>query len=241
MPTDPYFGLARLYDAEYDGATGDIAGYARRGESGPLLVAGCGTGRVCRGLEDHRRVVGFDRSPDMIARARSHPRAGSTRYEVADLLDVSLGRFAEAIVPNGTFAFLETRDQQIRALERLRESLVDGGVLTLDLPMPDFALLGVPHTPERLAWEGVLDDQPVRRTREVFRDAARARLRLVDRYYVDGERVATSELALRLVFPHEAEWMLEAGGFVLDAAWGDHREGPVRPGCPRLVLRALKV
>jgi len=47
---DPYASIPELYDLELGDAAGDIAGYAARGVPGTLLVLGCGTGRVCRGL-----------------------------------------------------------------------------------------------------------------------------------------------------------------------------------------------
>ena len=105
--------------------------------------------------------------------------------------------------------------------------------------MPDAALLGEPHTPERLAWEGYVEGKPVRRTREVFREPVAQRLRLVDRFWIDGAYFAESVLPLHLFSHDEVEWMLEANGFYVDAVWGDHRGGPLREGCDRLLVRAF--
>ena len=234
---DPYAHIAAFYDAEHGRATGaDVLGYARRGVPGSLLVLGCGTGRVCRGLEDHRAVVGLDASPAMLARA-----TGTSRYLLGDMRGFDLGPFNEVIVPNGAFAFLRTRADQAACLDAVHRALEPGGAVTLDLPMPDFALLGTPHTEERRAWTGEVDGAPARRTREVWRHPVAGRLHLVDRYYLDDALVAVSHLQLRFVFPRELEWLLEAAGFDVDALWGDHAGGPLREGCPRLLVRATRL
>lgn len=231
---EPYAHIAGFYDAEFRDAQVDVDGYLRRGVPGPALVLGCGTGRVCRGLEPTRPVTGLDRSAAMLARA-----TGVTRYVEGDMRSFDLGRFAEVIVPNGAFAFLPTRADQDACLRAIRRALPDGAPLTLDLPMPDFGLLGRARTPEALAWEGHVDGRPARRTRSVRRFPVAQRLELEDHYAIDGVEVAVSTLVLRLVFPAELEWMLEATGFWVDSLWGDHLEGPVREGCDRLLVRAI--
>lgn len=233
--TDPYADVARWYDAEFEGANADIAGYARRAVPGRLLVLGCGTGRVPRGLAGSREIVGLDRSGAMLARAR-----GFTPVE-GDMRDFALGSFAEIVIPNASFSFLPTRADQDACLRACRRALPAGAPLSLDLPMPDFGLLGRAHSPEAPAWEGVVDGEPVRRSREVHRRPVAARLELIDRFYVQDRLVATSILPLRLIFPAELEWMLEAAGFVADELWGDHAGGPLREGCDRLLVRAVAV
>jgi SAM-dependent methyltransferase len=237
MPTDPYAAIAAFYDAEFAGASGDVAFFARHAAPGPLLVLGCGTGRVCVGLEGTRPVTGLDRSAAMLARA---PATAATRWVEGDMRTFDLGQFAEIIIPNASFCFLHTRADQEACLRACRDALPPGGPLTLDLPFPDFTLLGTAHTPERLAWEGHVEGRAGRRTREVFRRAWQGRVDLVDRYWLDDEFVATSTLPLQLVFPREVEWMLEAAGFWVDALYGDHAGGPLRGGCDRLLVRAIR-
>lgn len=233
---DPYAQIAAFYDAEFSGVSADALGYARRGVKGPLLVLGCGTGRICRALEDTRPVVGLDASEAMLARAH-----GRSRYVLGDMRAFDLGRFAEVVVPNGAFAFLPRRRDQAACLESIHRALSPGAPLTIDLPLPDFALLGTPHTPEKIAWEGLLGETPALRTREVFREPVGARLRLVDRYYLGGTFVTESRLDLRLVFPNELEWMLESAGFYVEALYGDHADSPLRDGRPRLLARAIRL
>jgi SAM-dependent methyltransferase len=237
--SDPYAAVvADCYDAEFDHADADIAGYARRALPGPVLVLGCGTGRVCRGLAGTRTIVGLDRSPDMLAHARAHPRAGDTRSVEGDVADFALGRFREVLLPNGVFNFLPDRRRQLACLTAVRAALTEDGIATFDLVMPDFELLAVPHTPETPAWSGHVRGVPVVRTREVFRDPVAATLRLVDRFYASDRCLGMTELSLRLVFPNELEWMLEGAGLYTDERFGDHRGGPLRTGCDRLLVRA---
>lgn len=233
---DPYAAIAAFYDAEFAGACADVAYYARRGVPGPLLVLGCGTGRVCTGLEDTRPVSGLDASAAMLARAP----IGRTRWVLGDMRDFDLGPFAEVIVPNAAFSFLHARADQLACLGAIHRSLPPGAPLTLDLPYPDLRLLAEPHSPERPAWAGRIGDRDARRTREVFRRAVEARIDLVDRYHLDGVLVATSVLELQLAFPREIEWMLEAAGFYVDALHGDHTGGGLRDGCDRLIVRAVR-
>ncbi len=208
-----------------------------------VLVLGCGTGRVSRALAaGGRTVVGVDLSEPMIERARAQDPGGE--YVVGDMCDLTAikGRlFDAAVIPNAAFSFLRSRRDQLRCLTGLRG--IVRGPLWIDVPMPDFALLGVPHTPEAHAWEGLVDGHRIRRTREVWRRPVEQRLDLLDRYYtvaVPGPQLrTTSELRLRLLFPAEMEWLLETAGFYADALYGDHAGGPVREGCDRLLVRAL--
>lgn len=234
---DPYAEIASFYDAEFDGACADVATFAR-GLDGcrRVLVLGCGTGRVSEGLNaPDRDVVGVDLSAPMIARARA--RGSRVRYEVGDMTALpTLGTFDAALIPNAAFSFLPTRAAQLRCLQGLRACLT--GPVWIDVPMPDFTLLGVAHSPESPAWAGRVDGVDVHRTREVFRDPVRQTLLLRDRYRFGGV-CRVSDLHLRLIFPAELEWMLEAAGFYADAMFGDHAGGAVRAGCDRLLVRAL--
>jgi SAM-dependent methyltransferase len=244
--TDPYAAIAALYDAEFDSASADAAWFARTGAGGPLLVLGCGTGRVCRLLEPLRPITGLDLSAPMLDRARARTTPGDRLTWVHgdmrtfDLAPAGGGRFAEILIPNAAFCFLDTRADQLACLMACARALASGAPLTLDLPAPDFALLAVPHTPERVAWEGTVDGKRARRTREVFRRALHGRLELVDRYWLDDTFVATSTLPLQLAFPRELEWLCEAAGFWVDAMYGDYAGGPLRDGGDRILVRAIR-
>jgi SAM-dependent methyltransferase len=235
---DPYAAIPAFYDAEFDDARADVAFFSRHAEGTSILVLGCGTGRVCRGLESGRTVTGLDRSDAMFSRARE--RGGTTSYVLGDMRNFDLGAFSTVIVPNASFCFLPTRADQLACLGAVGRALAPGGLSILDLPMPDFSLLGTAHTAEKTAWQGTVDGRAVLRARESRRLPELQKLELVDRYYVDGALVAESPLHLRLVFPAEIEWMVEAAGMWVDATFGDHADGAIRPGCPRLIAIARR-
>lgn len=233
--TDPYAEIARFYDAEWDGVETDTAFYGRHGGPGALLVLGCGSGRIVRGLEATRPVTGLDRSEPMLVAARQR---SSARYVQGDMRDFDVGRFDEIAIPNASFSFLLTRADQAACLASCRRALVPGGALWIDVPMPDFARQAEPYTAEKPAWEGLIDGLPARRTREVHRWPEAQRLDLIDRYWYADALVTTSTLALRLIYPAELEWMLEACGFYVDELFGDHAANPIRSGSPRIIARA---
>ncbi len=238
---DPYATIAAFYDAEFDSAIADAAYFARNGGGGPLLVLGCGTGRVARLLATERDVTGLDLSPAMLERARARTKQGDrTTWVHGDMRSFSLGTFAEMLIPNAAFCFLHTRADQLACLRAAADALPPGGLLTIDVPAPDFRLLAEPHTPERVAWEGRLDGLEARRTRSVTRRPLDGRLDLTDRYWLSGELVATSLLPLQLVSPRELEWACETAGFWVDAVLGDYSGGPLREGCDRILVRAIR-
>lgn len=249
-PSDPYAEITRFYDAEFASATADVRTFFQDLEGcRRVLVLGCGTGRVSEGLRcPGREIVGVDISAPMIERAREIGAAGApprVTYVVGDMcLLPDLGRFDAAVVPNAAFSFLPTRRAQLQCLQGLR-ARVDGPVW-IDVPMPDFVLLGQAHTPEAVASESADAHGGWTRTREVFRSPVEQRLLLRDRYYVNSGAAwqgavpdHVSDLALRLIFPAELEWMLETAGFYADRLYGDHAGSPVREGCDRLLVRAL--
>ena len=244
---DPYAQIPAFYDVEFAGATADISTYFRDlSGARRVLVLGCGTGRVSEGLvHPDREVVGVDLSGPMIDRARATAREGVAHYRVGDmchLAGLELGIFDAVVIPNAAFSFLPSRRAQLQCLQQIRD-LLQGGPLWIDVPMPDFGLLGAAHSPEAPAWQGQVGDVRIRRTREVFRKPVAQQLLLRDRYYADyaGEQVpiCVSDLPLRLIFPAELEWILESAGFYADALYGNHAGGPLAEGCDRLLCRAL--
>ena len=184
-------------------------------------------------------MTGLDLSEPMLEIARR--MAPDVSYVQGDMRNFDLGEFAEIIAPNGAFNFLLTRADQQRCLQACHRALPPGAPLTIDCPMPDFKLIGVPHSPEKRAWAGEVDGHEAVRTREVLRQPARQRLEIFDRYYLDSQLVAESPKSLRWILPAEAEWMLEANGFAVEELLGDYSGKPVTDTSPRLLVRALRL
>ena len=252
---DPYAELPRLYDAEYDALEADGAFFSREAAQGPLLIVGCGTGRICRLMEANRSTTGLDRSAPMLQEARARAAAlshgaassdrpriapGGTLYHRADMCDFAVGSFGEVIAPNAAFAFLESQLQRTQCLLAIHAALTPGGSLWIDVPMANYERWEIRHSPEATAWEGEVDGRDVRRTRETFRMPEQRLLQLVDRYYVGEERIAESELRLHIASPEELELTVESCGFYVDTIRGGYSNQPVGPGTPRILLRAVR-
>lgn len=97
----------------------------------PMLDAGCGAGRLLVPLRDEGfDVDGCDASADMIERCRQ--RAPEATLWVSALHELDPPRRYESIVCSGVLGLGSTREQDVRALERLHDPLLPGGTLVLD-------------------------------------------------------------------------------------------------------------
>jgi SAM-dependent methyltransferase len=178
-----------------------------------VLELGVGTGRVAlplaaRGLEVH----GIEASERMLARLRERPGAERVTVAEGDLADVDApGEFGLIYAVFNTFFELYAEADQLRCLENAAARLSPGGVLVLELHVPEPAdggsilavddvrpdrvtLVASRHDPDTGTTDSVeiwLSEQGIRlfplRERalppeEVDRLAARARLRLRERW-----------------------------------------------------------
>lgn len=102
---------------------------------GPILEAGCGTGRVALDLaaRDHH-VLGVDIDPVLVAAfcERAEARRLEARAETGDIrhLDVA-GEFALVLVPMQTIQLLDGADERRAALESMRGVLRPRGIVGL--------------------------------------------------------------------------------------------------------------
>lgn len=142
---------AARYEALHADRLEDLAFYvdeARR-SGGPVLEAGCGTGRVALGVARAGvTAFGFDADAGRVARAERArrilpPEAGARAgFFVADMREVAVEAvFARVFVPfRGLQHLLGTADQ-LAALGAARAALADGGRLVFDVFEPDPDLL----------------------------------------------------------------------------------------------------
>jgi SAM-dependent methyltransferase len=192
-------------------------------------------------------VVGLDASPDMLAIARRklaslpaerQPRIGLVH---GDMRDFKLGRrFALVAIPYRAFLHNLDAEDQLRTLGCVREHLVEGGQLVLNVFDPDVKKLAVGRwvmPPERRReLRHPTSGNPVR-VREDFRyDLER---QLVEGAFVFEEldagtgavvRTTRSPLTLRYVFRWEMEHLLARAGFRIEALFGDFSGGKFRAG-----------
>lgn len=141
---DPYALFATIYDLEIGPYDADLAMYTQfaRAAGGPVLELGCGSGRVLQHLEGVGvPLTGIDTSPAMLARAREALSPDVTLLLGAmDDLNACVGLHDEywlAFAAINTFLHLPDSEAHLRTLCELRQRVVSGGLLLLDLLVPD--------------------------------------------------------------------------------------------------------
>lgn len=121
---------------------------------GEVLDAGCGTGQVGAALRSLRvdRVVGFDLSPAMLARAGATGAYTETHQgSLLAPLPFLAGRF-DGVVSVGVFTCGHVGPEALGALARVT---VAGGHVTLTFRSDSIGPLGYANVAERLEAEGV--------------------------------------------------------------------------------------
>jgi SAM-dependent methyltransferase len=151
-----HFVDAALYDYEYRHRRADLTFYRRLAQNrlefarGYVLDLACGSGRLLVPLlRDGHRVVGLDRSPQMLAAAAHRVRRLSTlRRRACTLLRADLRAFAVrepatlAICAFHSVQHLLVDEAILAFLACARRSLVKGGWLAFDVLPPDPTWLG---------------------------------------------------------------------------------------------------
>lgn len=216
---------------------------------GPVLDAGCGTGRVMVPLLDAGfEVDGCDQSADMVAVCRDKAAAAGhqPRLLVQALHELDLARRYGTIVVVGVFGLGSTRDRDIEGLRRLHDHLEPGGTLLLDLEVPwsDPGSWSCWTPGGREALPEPWPDEPQRREATTGvtytlanRIVACDPMRQLMTYETRVERWRDSELEAQeqrrldvgLYVPSEVLLLLEAAGFVDIRLHGEHeRREPQR-------------
>lgn len=120
-------------------STGDVEYYKARlnGRKGKTLEVGCGSGRILVPLlESGIAIEGIDYSSSMLnsCRAQCQARGLSTTLYHGDMGSFSLDeKYADIIIPGGSFQLIEEREEAILALRNFYGHLEPGGRLTMDL------------------------------------------------------------------------------------------------------------
>ena len=184
-----------------------------RGEIGPVLDAGAGTGRVALDLARHGHpVVAVDREPDLLAELRR--RAGQLPIETvvcdARALELPGRSFGLIIAPMQLVQLLGGRESRARLLRAARAHLRPGGLLacaiseSMDafdgdgaLPLPDVALIdGVHYSSQPVALRDESGRLAIERVREITAGDGRSSA-AGDVVYLDRLAAATFESEAR--------------------------------------------
>ena len=251
--------FARYYDGDYRNYVEDldlIVDLADESDS-PVLELGCGTGRVMRALlEAGCTVTGVDVSSQMldVARGKLEALPADGRYGLVqdDLTTFVLqdDGFGLAVCASNTLMHLTDPAQQMALMRNAHRHLADGGRLLIDLFNPDVARLVAVNNVMELADEWVDDELGVHVVKWSVRTVDFAE-QLQDTLFVYEESDAVETggavrrtlcpFTLRFLWRSEAELMLQASGFRVEAIWGDFFGEPYSAESERLVLLAQKV
>lgn len=214
----------------------DVAFWERmvRAQAGAVLELGCGTGRITVPVaRTGARIVGIDRSAEMLARGRQRLRrtrlastASLVRGDIRMLPFRRRSGFSLVMAPYGILQSL-TREKDLSAtIESVHRVLPRGGQFVVDL-VPD-----LPRWDEyqrRTSFAGSKGASKLTLIESVRQDARR-RLTIFDHEYVERRgrerRVHKFSLTFRTLSVPQMARRLEAGGFRIEAVLGDYRGGP---------------
>ena len=243
--------LARLYDWEHDGFTADTELYVSLAErtGGRVLEPACGSGRVLEPLARRRlEVVGFDSSPEMLARASRRlgglePPATLHQADLADPLPP--GPFRLVVFALDAFGLLGTPGAQLELLGRVREAMSENGLLVLDL-VHAAPLADQPQGVSVLQRSATDDEIRARVTKWMVRRLLPATQELAldcfyDLAWPDGSlgRIEQS-LRLRYFSPYELELLLDRSGLGIQGIYGDYDLEPFQDESERIIVLAGK-
>lgn len=245
MSQDALYDDGLRYDLLYPPDPLDVGFYLdlAREFPGDILELACGTGKYLLPLaQAGHRVSGLDAAPGMLARAAEKARAAGVAIGLheGDMRDFALpGPYDLVIIAGNSFCHLHTAADAARCLACVKRHLRAGGVLVIDVFVPDVRLLA--RDPQQRYPYGQYDD-PVDGTRVTVTHAPRydpaAQLCTVTRYTRrDGEdREQADTFTLKMWFPVELETLLEYNQFERLARYGGHNRAPFGPGAGKQIL-----
>jgi SAM-dependent methyltransferase len=249
--SDAYELFAEYYDLEYDSFDVDLDFYRQfaRQANGPILEIGCGTGRVLRALADlGLPLTGVDNSPEMLSRAGSRMPSG-VNLVLGDMRCLTLAQLPDApywmafSAING-WLHLPDPPAQLEALRSLRAVVVAGGLLLLDLMVPEPHYLAA--LDGRLTCEfsttlpnGDRLDKLVSRTHDLATQTIHTTV------YYDRARADSGQLSrevghydTRYLHRFELEHVLERAGWRLISIFGSYELEPYGADAERMLALA---
>ena len=230
-----YDPIARFYDADHGEFNEDLDFYlelARR-SGGPVLEAMCGSGRLLVPLAKAGfQIAGTDTSQAMLdlaqARLADSGLAAKAMLSCSDVREPAPGgRYALAIVALNSFMHLTTTDDQLGALGALRESLLPGGLLALDLFNPNPRLLADYDNELVFDKAFILSDGAFVQKFVAQQIDAAAQINRVNFIYdeIGADNVLrrhSASFRMRWIYRYELEHLLERSGFALEQIYGSY-------------------
>jgi SAM-dependent methyltransferase len=206
---------------------------------GPVLELGCGTGRLALPVgRVAERLVGIDRSPSMLARARQRVRrakiTGKVQLVRGDIRHLPFPRpspFALVMAPYGMLQSLLREADLTATLDAVARVLRPGAIFGVDL------VADLPAWQEYRRETRLTGWRPGRKTHvtlieSVRQDRARG-LTVFEQEYVERrgheKSSRTFDLAFRTITVPQMSQRLETAGFRITAVLGDYDGAPWDP------------
>ena len=254
-----HYGLVARWWSEFMIGGEDVDYFCKAAieSGGPILDAGCGTGRLLlpflrMGLD----ADGSDASAEMLNRCRDAADAAGLqiRLHAQAMHELDIDRRYRTIVVCGAFGLGASREDDLEGLIRIRRLLEPGGTLILDHYPPKGTAKSKPSAalrkqfferewPEkgdrRRAGDGSELDLRVRlRDFDSKRRAATRETSI--RHFVDGREVAeeTHSIVINLYSKEEIETALDIAGFRNLRVTGELLSRPALPTDDRIVFYA---
>lgn len=256
-----HHGLVARWWAEFNQGGDDVDVFvdAVEASGGPVLDAGCGTGRLLLPLARAGfEVDGSDAAPDMLdwcARRLADEGLSAGLFPLA-MHEIDLPRRYRTVLVCGAFGLGAGREADLEGLKRLHRHLLPGGLLLMDHYLPNLehprgwmSWVEAPDLPRPWPSRGdrrrAADGTELElRTRQLAFDPLEQTTTLEIRaiHYVDGSEAAveTSAIHIDLYFKREIELMLRVAGFrgISVLAFGEAR-APLPWQDRRILFRAL--
>ncbi len=213
-----------------------------RSLGGPLLDLACGTGRMAlRMAELGYQVTGVDITPEMIewARQKAAKQGLSVDWVVSDARTFHLQKqFPFIYMLENVFQFFLTREDQEAMLARVREHLLPEGCFLFETRNPSPRnLLEVRH-PEGAKYATPDGGQLVVTDQQHYDPMTQIQHYTAHHTFLQpGEKPGekTLRVALRYVFPQEAEALLYYNGFQIHECYGSWQGEPLTATSPAMI------
>ncbi len=199
-------------------------------EVNAVLDLACGTGRHTKVLRERWWTVGLDLSMALLRIARSETPDGP--YVRADMREFPFADESFDLVVNlfTSFGYFEDDGEHVRVLACVCAAMRQGGTLVIDFLNADQVRRDLVPYDER-----VVNGITIEQSRTISPDdrfvEKKIRLRERGKEYI--ERV-------RLLSPHDLEWMLETTGFNVVKLFGDYGGSAWSDDSPRTILFASR-
>jgi ubiquinone/menaquinone biosynthesis C-methylase UbiE len=229
----------------------DVAFWQRlaAAQDGRVLELGCGTGRIAVPVaRAGARIVGIDRSEEMLARARkriARARLGKhltlVRGDIRELPFTTRTKFSAVLAAYGILQSLTRERDLARTFASVARVLRRGGLFAIDV-VPD-----LPNWDEyrnRISLSGRRGRHSTLTLVETVRQDRAKRLTIFDQEYRerrgDERRVHRFSLTFRTLTVPQMTRRLERAGFRVLAVLGDYQGGPWDPRADVWIILAAK-